>query len=116
MRWTQCINHIYSSDGVNFAPVSISLRTKAVICQSGKVGYLIAFIDERGRFIDRHRNYVELLRILADARVESVTIITSRDRLCEPELDVKHYRLPSLDVTAWQKFFECRQLAIDSQT
>ncbi|MDJ0696280.1 NB-ARC domain-containing protein [Mastigocoleus sp. MO_188.B34] len=73
-------------------------------------------LDDRGRFIDRHRNYVELLRILADARVESVTIITSRDRLCEPELDVKHYRLPSLDVTAWQKFFEYRQLAIDSQT
>ena len=40
----------------------------------------------------------------------------NRDRLCEPELNVKHYRLPGLDITAWQKFFERRQLVIDSQT
>lgn len=73
-------------------------------------------LDEEGKFIDLHRNYLELLRILADARVESVTIVTSRDRLCEPELNVKHYRLPGLDITAWQNFFECRQLAIESQT
>ncbi|MBN3942158.1 tetratricopeptide repeat protein [Nostoc sp. NMS9] len=73
-------------------------------------------LDQQGGLIASHRNYVELLRILADARVQSVTLITSRDRLCEPGLNVNHYRLPGLDQSAWQKFFSNRGLTIDSST
>lgn len=69
-------------------------------------------LDPEGRLIPAHRNYVELLRILSDARVQSVTLITSRDRLCEPDLTVEHYRLPRLGVTAWQEFFS-RRLRVD---
>ncbi|MFQ4146401.1 tetratricopeptide repeat protein [Chlorogloeopsis sp. ULAP02] len=70
-------------------------------------------LDGQGRFITPHRNYVELLRVLADARVQSVTLITSRDRLCEPGVNASHYRLPGLDITTWQQFFINRGLAID---
>ncbi|MBD2245670.1 tetratricopeptide repeat protein [Nostoc sp. FACHB-888] len=73
-------------------------------------------LDQQGRLIASHRNYVELLRVLADARVQSVTLITSRDRLCEPGLNVNHYRLPGLDQRAWQQFFSNRGLAINSST
>ncbi|MEH2176460.1 tetratricopeptide repeat protein [Nostoc sp.] len=73
-------------------------------------------LDRQGGLIASHRNYVELLRVLADARVQSVTLITSRDRLCEPGLNVNHYRLPGLDESAWQQFFSNRGLAIDSPT
>ncbi|MEH1796978.1 tetratricopeptide repeat protein [Nostoc sp.] len=73
-------------------------------------------LDQQGGLIASHRNYVELLRVLADARVQSVTLITSRDRLCEPGLNVNHYRLPGLDESAWQQFFSNRGLAIDSPT
>ncbi|MEH1894354.1 MAG: tetratricopeptide repeat protein [Nostoc sp.] len=73
-------------------------------------------LDQQGGLIASHRNYVELLRVLADARVQSVTLITSRDRLCEPGLNVNHYRLPGLDRSAWQQFFSNRGLAIDSPT
>ncbi|MEH2202442.1 tetratricopeptide repeat protein [Nostoc sp.] len=73
-------------------------------------------LDRQGGLIASHRNYVELLRVLADARVQSVTLITSRDRLCEPGLNVNHYRLPGLDRSAWQQFFSDRGLAIDSST
>ncbi|MCC5667508.1 tetratricopeptide repeat protein [Nostoc sp. CHAB 5784] len=73
-------------------------------------------LDQQGRLIASHRNYVELLRVLADARVQSVTLITSRDRLCEPGLNVNHYRLPGLDQSAWQQFFSNRGLAINSPT
>lgn len=73
-------------------------------------------LDGQGQLIAPHRNYVELLRVLADARVESVTLITSRDRLCEPGINVEHYRLPGLDQTAWQQFFSNRGLAIDLPT
>ncbi|MEH1872978.1 NB-ARC domain-containing protein [Nostoc sp.] len=72
-------------------------------------------LDQQGGLIASHRNYVELLRILADARVQSVTLITSRDRLCEPGLNVNHYRLPGLDQSAWQQFFSNRGLTINSQ-
>ncbi|WP_375503052.1 tetratricopeptide repeat protein [uncultured Nostoc sp.] len=73
-------------------------------------------LDQQGGLIASHRNYVELLRVLADARVQSVTLITSRDRLCEPGLNVNHYRLPGLDQSAWQQFFSNRGLGIDSPT
>ncbi|MEH2078428.1 MAG: tetratricopeptide repeat protein [Nostoc sp.] len=73
-------------------------------------------LDRQGGLIASHRNYVELLRVLADARVQSVTLITSRDRLCEPGLNVNHYRLPGLDRGAWQQFLSNRGLAIDSPT
>ncbi|MEH2096811.1 tetratricopeptide repeat protein [Nostoc sp.] len=73
-------------------------------------------LDRQGGLIASHRNYVELLRVLADARVQSVTLITSRDRLCEPGLNVNHYRLPGLDRGAWQQFFSNRGLTIDSPT
>jgi hypothetical protein len=73
-------------------------------------------LDQQGGLITSHRKYVELLRVLADARVQSVTLITSRDRLCEPELNVNHYRLPGLDQSAWQQFFSNRGLTINSPT
>ncbi|MEP0911494.1 tetratricopeptide repeat protein [Leptolyngbya sp. GB1-A1] len=72
-------------------------------------------LDAEGRFIPPHRAYVELLRVLSDARVQSVTLMTSRDRLCEPDLAVEHYKLPRLDLAAWQTFFS-RQTAIDLPT
>ena len=62
-------------------------------------------LNKDGRFIDRHRDYLELLRILADSNIESTTIITSRDRLCEAEINLKHYRLSGLDLTAWKQYF-----------
>lgn len=73
-------------------------------------------LDQQGRLISPHRSYVELLRVLADVRVQSVTLITSRDRLCESGLNIHHYRLPSLDLSAWLRFFSHRGLTIDSPT
>lgn len=72
-------------------------------------------LDPEGRLIAAHRPYVELLRVLADARVQSVTLITSRDRLCEPDLAIDHYRLPHLDAAAWHQFFG-RHLPIEPAT
>lgn len=85
----------------------------------GPIGILIdnlePALDLAGRLIAPHRSYVELLRILADPRVQAVTLITSRDRLCEPDLAVEHYRLPRLDLNAWQTFFS-RRLTVNPLT
>ncbi|MDY6898206.1 MAG: tetratricopeptide repeat protein [Cyanobacteriota bacterium] len=88
--------------------------------QSKRIGILIdnlePALDSKGKFIEAHRNYIELLRILTDARIQSTTLITSRDRLCEPELNVTHYRLPGLDELSWQKYFSNRRVKIDLPT
>ncbi|MEG5048461.1 tetratricopeptide repeat protein [Microcoleus sp. B4-C1] len=88
--------------------------------QTRKIGVLIdnlePALDGQGRFIEPHRRYVELLRVLADATVLSVTLITSRDRLCEPDVNVAHYSLPGLDEQAWQQFFMSRHINIDIPT
>ncbi|MEG4838072.1 tetratricopeptide repeat protein [Microcoleus sp. B9-D4] len=88
--------------------------------QTRKVGVLIdnlePALDGQGRFIQPHRRYIELLRILADSTVLSVTLITSRDRLCDPEVSVDHYELLGLDESAWQQFFGSRNIDIDIPT
>jgi tetratricopeptide (TPR) repeat protein len=84
-----------------------------------RVGILIdnlePALDKDGRLIAAHRDYLELLRILADPKVQSVTIITSRDRLCEGEINLEHYRLSGLDLIAWQQYFTAYQITVESQ-
>ena len=72
-------------------------------------------LDKNGQFISTHRNYIELLRILSDPKVQSTTIITSRDRLCEAEIDLEHYRLPGLNLSAWRQYFVTHQIDTNNQ-
>ncbi|MGK7913587.1 MAG: NB-ARC domain-containing protein [Synechococcus sp.] len=69
-------------------------------------------LDRRGQFVAGHSGYVELLRVLGDPTLQSVTVITSRDRLCEPSLAVEHYRLAGLGVEAWQLYFDQRGIRL----
>ena len=86
--------------------------------QMRRVGVLIdnlePALDGQGRFIEPHRRYVELLRVLADSSVQSVTLITSREPLAEG-LGITNYPLPSLDEQAWQDFFS-HDIEIDATT
>ncbi|WP_293132550.1 tetratricopeptide repeat protein [Microcoleus sp. bin38.metabat.b11b12b14.051] len=87
--------------------------------QIRRVGVLIdnlePALDGQGRFIEPHRGYVELLRVLADASVQSVTLITSRQPLAEC-VGVTNYSLPSLNEQAWQDFLSRRDIEIDATT
>jgi tetratricopeptide (TPR) repeat protein len=86
--------------------------------QDERIGILIdnlePALDSTGKFIEPHRRYVELLRVLTDPAVQSVTFITSRERLREASITVEHYMLKSLDIEAWEQFFQSRNLAIDA--
>ncbi|MBN3939553.1 MAG: LuxR C-terminal-related transcriptional regulator [Nostoc sp.] len=64
-------------------------------------------LDKAGRFIEHHRHYVELLRVLADSEVQSVTLITSREPLHE-NVEFFNYPLPSLSEHAWREYFNNR--------
>ena len=84
--------------------------------QSDRIGILIdnlePALDSTGKFIEAHRRYLELLRVLNDPTVQSLTLITSRERLREPAITVHHYGLKSLDVQAWFQFFQSRNISV----
>lgn len=86
--------------------------------ETERIGVLIdnlePALDGNGKFIEPHRRYVELLRVLAEPEVKSITLITSRECLRESALTVHHYRLEGLDVPAWQEFFNSRNLQTNS--
>jgi tetratricopeptide (TPR) repeat protein len=83
--------------------------------ETRRIGILIdnlePALDAQGMFIPTQRHYVELLRVLTAAQVQSVTLIASRDRLCEPTLHLYHYRLLGLDLPAWEKYFRTAAVA-----
>ncbi|NJL90012.1 MAG: hypothetical protein HC916_09665 [Coleofasciculaceae cyanobacterium SM2_1_6] len=85
--------------------------------QTKRVGVLIdnlePALDGQGRFIAPHRRYVELLRVLADSSVKSLTLITSREPLAEG-LSISSYPLPSLGEEAWTNFFDSRGLEVEA--
>lgn len=83
-----------------------------------KIGVLIdnlePALDQNGCIVPDHRPYVELLRVLGDPTVKSITLITSRERLYESGVNVNLYALKGLDESAWQQFFTNCQINIDA--
>jgi transcriptional regulator with XRE-family HTH domain len=86
--------------------------------QTYRVGVLIdnlePALNEKGKFIEAHHRYIELLRVLADPSVQSITLITSREKLNESRAKVKAYELSGLDEEAWRDFLSRRDIDTDS--
>ena len=70
-------------------------------------------LDKHGKLIESRRPYFYLLKVLADPSVNSLTLITSRERLCESGIDVSSYTLKGLDSKAWKQFFCSREIIIN---
>jgi tetratricopeptide (TPR) repeat protein len=79
-----------------------------------KIGVIIdnfePALDRDGAIVLAQRSYVELLRVLTDRQLPGITLITSRDRLCEVDLNLIHYRLSGLDLDSWHTYFNYRQI------
>jgi hypothetical protein len=88
--------------------------------ETRRIGILIdnlePAIDAQGMLIPSQRRYVELLRVLTNSQVQSFTLMTSRDRICEPALDLYHYRLLGLDLPAWERYFHAASVSPDLAT
>ncbi|MEH1950958.1 MAG: tetratricopeptide repeat protein [Nostoc sp.] len=86
--------------------------------QTSKIGVFIdnleTALDKNGKFLEDRRSYVELLRVLADIDVHTVTLVTSRERLRESSVEVHLYPLEGLDDEAWRQFFSRRDINCDS--
>ncbi|PSF39305.1 NB-ARC domain-containing protein [Aphanothece hegewaldii CCALA 016] len=72
-------------------------------------------LDAQGMLIPAQNRYVELLRVLT-SQVQCVTLITSRDRICEPALNLYHYRLFGLDLPTWERYFYAAAISLDFST
>jgi len=99
--------------GINLERLRRKLRE-----QTSKIGVFIdnleTALDKNGKFLEYRRPYVQLLRVLADVDVHSVTLVTSRERLCESSVEVNLYPLEGLEDEAWQQFFSRRHINCDS--
>ena len=86
--------------------------------QTRKVGVLInsleTALDGSGKLIESRRAYIQLLEVLADPDVHSITLITSREPLYESSVEVARYRLQGLDEDAWGQFFASRDINSNS--
>ncbi|OYD94626.1 AAA family ATPase [Nostoc sp. 'Peltigera membranacea cyanobiont' 210A] len=86
--------------------------------QTSKIGVFIdnleTALDKNGKFLEDRRPYVELLRVLADSDVHTITLVTSRERLRESSVEVHLYPLEGLDDEAWRQFFSRRHINCDS--
>ncbi|QZZ22409.1 tetratricopeptide repeat protein [Leptothermofonsia sichuanensis E412] len=95
--------------GINLERLKRKLRS-----ENQRIGVLIdnleTALDRNGKFIEPHRRYLDLLRVLADSTVRSVTLITSREQLYESSVGLERYPLGGLDERAWREFFGNRQL------
>jgi tetratricopeptide (TPR) repeat protein len=85
--------------------------------QQERIGVLIdnlePALDGNDQFVEEHRDYIELLRVLTDSSLRSTTLITSRESLNEG-LDIQIIMLGGLKAPVWQTFFSQQGINADT--
>ncbi len=91
--------------------------------QNLKIGILIDNLEpviKNGEFIELHKNYVDLLEILANQNIQVITIITSREQISEHKIfrlpTFYNYDLEGLNEKTWQEYFENKEIIIDNDS
>jgi tetratricopeptide (TPR) repeat protein len=76
-----------------------------------------SLLDENGKFIPDHAQYLELFSVLSDHATQSITIVTSRCRLLESRLrSVYNYAIPPLSQSDWQDYFTYNNVLFDEKS
>jgi tetratricopeptide (TPR) repeat protein len=68
-------------------------------------------LDRQGQWVEELRGYGDLLEVLTDSTVQSVTLLTSREPLRHAAIVTQE--LPGLAEEAWRQFFSSRQIQTD---
>jgi len=94
----------------------VSLERLKSRLQRERIGVLIdnlePALDRNGQFVEEHRSYVELLRVLNDSSLRSTTLITSREALNEA-LDIQTLMLGGLKENVWKSFLIQQGINVD---
>jgi tetratricopeptide (TPR) repeat protein len=101
--------------GINLERLKLRLSQ-----QSERVGVMIdnleTILNGAGQIVPEHRRYVELLRMLSNARLPTLTLITSREDLSEPQIDPEIYRIDGLDQPSWQAYLSLKTIHYSPET
>ncbi|MEO0840060.1 MAG: tetratricopeptide repeat protein [Cyanobacteria bacterium J06643_5] len=96
---------------------NLSKLRKILKNSDDKIGIIIDnlenILDKNHKFVSNYRSYSKLLKILADSELNSTTIITSRELLCEPSIKFISYKLKGLEVKDWVKYFRINENSTD---
>ncbi|AFZ22549.1 hypothetical protein Cylst_0172 [Cylindrospermum stagnale PCC 7417] len=116
----QLKNHFDENPEHNFMMMLEQFKTKL---QEKKPGILIDNLEpvlKNGQFIETHKNYVDLLILLADKNLQSITLITTREQIDEskilPLTRFKIYDLQELSLKTWQEYFKNKEINIDNDS
>jgi hypothetical protein len=109
------LNDFQENPARNFLTMLEQLRVKL---QTQRIGVLIDNLEPaliNGEFIEPHQSYyVELLTVLAHPSVQSITLVTSCERLHEHKVislpTVRTYPLEPLKEKAWKEYFHNRHI------
>ncbi|MEH2125001.1 NACHT C-terminal helical domain 2-containing protein [Nostoc sp.] len=112
------INYFKVNPEQNFITMLEQLKIQLKI---RKIGVLIDNLEPaliNGEFIEPYYSYyVELLTVLADKSVQSITLITSREQIYEHTVKrlqtFTNYKLDGLKQESWQQYFETCKISID---
>ncbi|MBE8988251.1 NACHT C-terminal helical domain 2-containing protein [Nostoc sp. LEGE 12450] len=112
------INYFKVNPEQNFIAMLEQLKIQL---KTRKFGVLIDNLEPaliNGEFIEPyHSYYVELLTVLADKSVHSVTLITSREQIYDYTVKrlqtFTNYELEGLKQESWQQYFETYEISID---
>jgi tetratricopeptide (TPR) repeat protein len=100
---------------------TVTLDRLRRILKEQKIAILVdnieSLLDENGKFIPEHTQYLELFSVLSDHATQSITIVTSRCRLLESRLrSVYNYVIPPLSQTDWQDYFTYNNVLFDEKS
>jgi tetratricopeptide (TPR) repeat protein len=100
---------------------TVTLDRLRRILKEQKIAILVdnieSLLDENGKFIPEHTQYLELFSVLSDHATQSITIVTSRCRLLESRLrSVYNYAIPPLSQTDWQDYFTYSNVLFDEKS
>ncbi|MEH2407099.1 hypothetical protein [Nostoc sp.] len=113
------INYFKVNPEQNFITMLEQLKIQL---KTRKIGVLIDNLEPaliNGAFVEPDNSYyVELLTVLAHQSVQSVTLLTSRELLHEPDViklkNFQSYHLQELKDDAWEDYFASRNIIIDT--
>jgi tetratricopeptide (TPR) repeat protein len=75
-----------------------------------RIGVLVdnleTIINDDGTFLNSHKEYGKLLRFLSSPQSQSITFITSRKNLKNPDFQFAEYELEGLSKEHWYDFFQ----------
>ena len=103
------------------AQFGVTLDRLRRIVREQKLALLIdnieSLLDENGKFIPDHAQYLELFSVLSDHSTKSITLVTSRCRLLESRLrSVYNYAIPSLSQADWRDYFTYSNVNFDEKS